>query len=106
MKRHIVTSTDSYKTYWAYNEIKRNWPVDIKKTQTGDAIITIWYDKSAKDIYAKFLIEQVEYADSDLGLAVYVVDGTDKYSINEELEAIDTLDDAIKSCLYYFHSRF
>lgn len=99
---------NSYKDYWAYKEVSKNWESDIEyftdeDTNEPGAYVAIWYDKKSKDIYAQFRIEK----DAD-GLWVY--DETDgDMLINDSIELDSdngTLDDAIKSCFYYFHTRY
>ena len=99
---------NSYKDYWAYKEVSKNWESDIEyfnDENTGEpgAYVTIWYDKKAKDIYARFRIEK----DAD-GIWVYDETNGDML-INDEIELDDvngTIDDAIISCFYYFHTRY
>lgn len=106
-KRYGVTESlnESYKDYWAYKEVSNNWESDVSVKLNGkQATVVIWYDKKDRDVYAKFKIEQ------DDGFW-YVYDITDgkKQMINDEIELDEengTLDDAVKSCFYYFHTRY
>lgn len=99
--------TESYKDYWAYKEVSSRWDSDVR-TFTSDndqpgAYVEIWFDKKAKDIYARFRIER----DEDFW---YVYDETQgDMLINDSIELDEengTLDDAVKSCFYYFHTRY
>ena len=108
-KRYGVTESlnESYKDYWAYKEVSSRWDSDVK-TFTSDtdqpgAYVEIWFDKKAKDIYARFRIER----DEDFW---YVYDETQgDMLINDSIELDEengTLDDAIQSCFYYFNTRY
>lgn len=90
----------TYKEYWAYQEVTKNWESDIVISEDGkNATVTIWYDKSENDIYAVF---RIEYFEGDW----YVLDETDGKHTMFEPDYVDTLDDCICGCFYYFHTRY
>lgn len=97
--------TESYKDYWAYKEVSNNWESDVSVKLNGkQATVVIWFDKKDKDVYAKFKIEQ----DDGFWYVYDITDGNNQM-INDEIELDEengTLDDAVKSCFYYFHTRY
>lgn len=97
--------TESYKDYWAYKEISNNWESDVSVKLNGkQATVVIWFDKKDRDVYAKFKIEQ----DDGFWYVYDITDGKNQM-INDEIELDEengTLDDAVKSCFYYFHTRY
>lgn len=97
--------TESYKDYWAYKEVSNNWASDVAVKLNGkQATVVIWFDKKDRDVYAKFKIEQ-----DDGFWYVYDVTNGENQMINDEIELDEengTLDDAVKSCFYYFHTRY
>ena len=109
MKRVIkCESNTSYKDYWAYKEVSRNWKSDIK-TSGEITDIFIWYDKKANDLYAHFQIKHVHMDDSKWGdfYMVYLIDSDgDKSNITESLDFTGDLNECIESCFYYFSTRF
>lgn len=106
-KRYGVTESlnESYKDYWAYKEVSNNWESDVSVKLNGkQATVVIWYDKKDRDVYAKFKIEQ----DDGFWYVYDITDGKNQM-INDEIELDEengTLDDAVKSCFYYFHTRY
>ena len=108
IKLIFENASGSYKDYWAYKEVSKRWESDIdyftdENTGEPGAYVAIWYNKKDNDLYAQFRIEK----DAD-GLWVY--DETDgDMLINDSIELDSdngTIDDAIKSCFYYFHTRY
>ena len=97
--------TESYKDYWAYKEVSNNWESDVSVKLNGkQATVVIWFDKKDRDVYAKFKIEQ----DDGFWYVYDITDGKNQM-INDEIELDEkngTLDDAVKSCFYYFHTRY
>ena len=90
----------TYKEYWAYQEVTKNWESNIVISEDGkNATVTIWYDKSDNDIYATF---KIEYFEGDW----YVWDETDGKHTMFEPDYVDTLEDCICGCFYYFHTRY
>ena len=80
----------TYKDYWAYKEVAKNWKSKVTKTR-----VTIFFEDG--DIYADFKLKKCDnfyliYCDGQL--------------INDEVDFYDTYDEAVKSCFYYFHTRF
>ncbi len=106
-KRYGVTESlnESYKDYWAYKEVSNNWESDVAVKLNGkQATVVIWYDKKDRDVYAKFKIEQ----DDGFWYVYDITDGKNQM-INDEIELDEengNLDDAVKSCFYYFHTRY
>ena len=106
-KRYGVTESlnESYKDYWAYKEVSNNWESDVAVKLNGkQASVVIWFDKKDRDVYAKFKIEQ----DDGFWFVYDITDGKNNM-INDEIELDEkngTLDDAVKSCFYYFHTRY
>ena len=102
VKSPVIASTVSnYKQYWAYKEVVKNWKSDVV-THGSVTTITIWYDKKANDVYAKFQIKDLED-----GFGIYYIDDDgDRHFINDEVDFCGTLDECIQSCFYYFHTRF
>ncbi len=97
--------TESYKDYWAYKEVSNNWESDVSVKLNGkQATVVIWFDKKDRDVYAKFKIEQ----DDGFWYVYDITDGNNQM-INDEIELDEengTLDDAVKSCFYYFNTRY
>lgn len=81
---------ESYKDYWAYKEVTKNWKSKVTKTR-----VTIFFEDG--DIYADFKLEKGD------GFYFIWLHGE---LINEEVDFYDTYDDAVKSCFYYFNTRF
>lgn len=80
----------SYKDYWAYKEVSQNYKTKITKTR-----VTIYFEDG--DVYADFKLKPCDdffliYNDGEL--------------INDEIDFYDTWDEAVKSCFYYFYTRF
>ena len=106
-KRYGVTESlnESYKDYWAYKEVSNNWESDVAVKLNGkQATVVIWFDKKDRDVYAKFKIEQ----DDGFWYVYDITDGKNQM-INDEIELDEengNLDDAIKSCFYYFNTRY
>lgn len=106
-KRYGVTESlnESYKDYWAYKEVSNNWESDVSVKLNGkQATVVVWFDKKDRDVYAKFKIEQ----DDGFWYVYDITDGKNQM-INNEIELDEengTLDDAVKSCFYYFHTRY
>ena len=100
----IENSYNSYKDYWAYKEVSKNWESEVEVYHNRDnepvgAKVIIWYDKGENDKYAEFKIERdEEYGDW------FVYD--DGMLINDSMDYTDTLEDCIKGCFYYFHTRY
>lgn len=98
------SSYDSYKDYWAYKEVSKNWESEVEVYHNRDnepvgAKVIVWYDKGENDKYAEFKIERdEEYGDW------FVYD--DGMLINDSMDYTDTLEDCIKGCFYYFHTRY
>ena len=89
----------AYKEYWAYQEVTKNWESDVKTFRDG-ATVTIWYNKAQNDPYAEF---RIEYDDGYW----YVYDDTQGgMLINTAMDYTDTLEDCIRGCFYYFHTRY
>lgn len=104
----MVDTKLKYKDYWAYKEVTKNWKSDVKTDNDLFAEVVIWFDKKAKDVYARFEIEK--YIVPECNISSYMVslvysDG-DKIPINDSLEFTDTINECIESCFYYFHTRF
>ena len=62
------SSYDSYKDYWAYKEVSKNWESEVEVYNNRDnepvgAKVIIWYDKGENDKYAEFKIERDEEYD-------------------------------------------
>lgn len=95
MKREeLLKKKDAYKDYWAYKEVSKNW--ESKVTENS---VTIYFDKKKNDIYGHFTFEYYE----DGGFYLIYCDGE---LINDELDFYETWEDAVKSCFYYFNTRF
>ena len=88
---------ENVKTYWAYKEIEERYKITIReKANEKGATITIDYLGGVK-----FNITRETFQD----MVFYRV--VDNYGdITKDLEYIDTLEDTIKSCLYYFITRY
>lgn len=84
----------SYKEYWAYKEVLKNWESEVTDTQ-----VTIYFDKSKNDIYAQFKLEYDEDAE------IYFI-WHEGELLNDKMDFYDTYDEAVQSCFYYFHTRF
>jgi hypothetical protein len=84
----------SYKDYWAYKEVSKNWESKVTKTK-----VVIYFDKAANDIYGEFKLVY----DKDGDFYFIYCNGE---LINDELDFYETYDDAVKSCFYYFNTRF
>jgi hypothetical protein len=84
----------SYKEYWAYKEVSKNWESKVTETE-----VTIYFDKKKNDIYGQFTLEY----DDEAGFYFIYCDGE---LINDELDFYETYDEAVKSCFYYFNTRF
>lgn len=101
---------DSYKDYWAYKDVSKNWESDVKISNDGNKVdVTIWYDKKNKDVYAKFTARSDEYPEDGKFWMVYDVTDGDKHCINNAIEVDeenDNADDIIKHCFYYFNTRY
>lgn len=84
----------SYKDYWAYKEVTKNWESKVTKTK-----VVIYFDKKNNEVYADFTLKY----DKEAGF--YLIYNGDEL-INDELDFYETYDDAVKSCFYYFNTRF
>ncbi len=99
----------TYKEYWAYQEVTKNWESDIVISEDGkSATVTIWYDKSDNDIYATFeimlfTVDDIENSDTWF---IYDTTGGEHMILNDYVDFTETLDECIKSCFYYFHTRY
>lgn len=102
---------DSYKDYWAYKDVSKNWESDVEIYKDSNfeptgAKVIIWYDKDANDKYAEFRIER----DEEFGdWFVYEETDTGKKGgrmINDLLDYTDNLEACIKGCFYYFNTRY
>lgn len=86
--------TGTYKEYWAYKEVSKNWKSKVTETQ-----VTIYFDEKMTEVYGQFKLDY----DKDADIYFIWLDGE---LLNDELDFYDTWDDAVKSCFYYFHTRF
>ena len=88
---------ENVKNYWAFKEIEERYKITIKeKANVKGATITIDYLGGVK-----FNIIKETFQD----MIFYRV--KDNYGdITQELEYTDTLEETVKSCLYYFITRY
>jgi hypothetical protein len=91
----------SYKESWVYREVTKNYKVEV----SGNSVKVLWDDG---DVYAEFRVEKDDEPDKsfNLGYFIYLVEGDCDTLINDEVDFYGTYDEAVTSCLYYFHTRF
>lgn len=88
---------ENVKNYWAYKEIEERYKITIReKANEKGATITIDYLGGVKFNIIKETFQNITFYRA-----------FDNYGdITQELEYTDTLEDIIKSCLYYFITRY
>lgn len=87
-----MAATTSYKDYWAYKKVSERYKSKVTKTK-----VVIYFEDG--DVYAEFTLKY----DKEASFYFIYNDGE---LINDELDFYETYDDAVKSCFYYFNTRF
>jgi hypothetical protein len=92
---------ENIKKYWAYQNVAKNHKVTIKETKDG-AKVTI------SDKYGVEAMFNIKYYCYDMetftveGYSVY----DSNYNITDKLEFVDTINECVKGCMYYFDTRY
>ena len=91
-----ISMSDDVKQYWAYKEIKKNkYKVELLKDKENNIIIKI------KD-YINDLITTFKIVEFENMLFIY----NDNELINDEVDFTNTVDECVKSSIYYFSTRY
>jgi hypothetical protein len=92
---------EQIKNYWAYQDVSKNYKINIKETKDG-ARVTI-SDKYG--VEAMFKVKRYSY-----NLDTMTVEGYSVYdradNITEELDYSENINDCVKGCIYYFSTRY
>lgn len=107
-KYQKVEISEEIKNYWAFKEIAKNYTIELKHKVFKDKnkyIVRILFEDG--DLYELFQIVEIppekELRETENFYMVY--DRIDE-ALNDDLEDTTTLEACVKSCLYYFWSRY
>ena len=96
----MKVNLETIKKYWCYNDISKNYNIKIKELKNSVNVFINYLDG------VKFEIEKINVNNENLFIIFDTTNKDYKKNITNCLEYIDTIEDCIKGCLYYFNTRY
>lgn len=93
---------DDYTTLWPYKKLEEcGYILDVDEP---NGVVKILFPDG--DVYAEFTIEKIQYDENDEPYYSIHDSLGDSVNLGSELEFVETFNDAIANCLFYFFSRY